>query len=47
MVRVAQAVKAIDLRGLDVQEARRMLKLGLEMVERGELSYGFVVAEKS
>ena len=46
MVRVAQAVKAIDLGDLDVAEARRMLKLGLGMVERGELSYGFVISEK-
>ncbi len=46
MVRVAQAVKAVDLGDLDVAEARRLLKLGLGMVERGELSYGYVIARR-
>ena len=46
MVRVAQAVKAVDLGDLDIAEARRLLKLGLAMVDRGELSYGYLVAEK-
>jgi arsenite methyltransferase len=46
LVRIAQAVKAVDLGGLDVVEARRLLKLGLDMVERGELSYCYLIAEK-
>ena len=46
MVRMAQAVKAVDLGGLDVAAARRMLKLGLGMVNRGELGYGYVIARK-
>jgi len=46
MVRIAQAVKAVDLDGVDIVEARRLLKLGMQMVERGDLSYGYVIAEK-
>jgi arsenite methyltransferase len=46
LVRIAQAVKAVDLGDLDIGEARRLLKLGLGMVERGELSYGYLVARK-
>jgi SAM-dependent methyltransferase len=46
LVRIAQAVKAIDLWDMDIAEARRLLKLGLGMVDRGELSYGYLVAEK-
>jgi arsenite methyltransferase len=46
MVRIAQAVKAVDLEGMDVVGARRLLKLGLEMIDRGELGYGYLIAEK-
>jgi len=47
IIRIAQAVKAVELDGIDIVEARRLLKLGMEMVERGELSYGYVIAEKT
>jgi arsenite methyltransferase len=47
LIRIAQAVKAVELDGIDIVEARRLLKLGMEMVERGELSYGYVIAEKT
>ncbi len=47
MVRIAQAVKAVDLGDLDIVAARRLLKLGMGMVERGELSYGYLIAAKA
>lgn len=47
VARIAQAVKAIDLEGIDIVEARRLLKLGMGMVERGELSYGYLIAKKA
>jgi SAM-dependent methyltransferase len=46
-VRIAQAVRAIDLGTIDIAEARRLLKVGMGMLERGELSYGFLIAGKT
>jgi arsenite methyltransferase len=44
MARVAQAVGKIDFAGLDIKEARRLLKKAIQLVDQGQLSYAYLIA---
>jgi len=46
MARVAQAVGKLDFAGLDVKEARRILKKAVQLVDEGQLSYAYLVGRR-
>ncbi len=44
LARIAQAVGKMDLGGVDIQEARRLLKQAIDCVSAGTLGYAYIVA---